>query len=163
MVAKLQGLLKERKSKPVDLESLKCWMPLRRAMPVRRMPLGSSKFASNADMLAQIERGAHSAPAVSSISPLPVFPQHLVITALRKSNQSGQILGSVKFDRIPCVKATPTWLSRVAIALSSLLVRMISICAVAGTIKDDVSGCGTDRRQNQRRDGRINDRSTGRQ
>jgi ferredoxin--NADP+ reductase len=57
VVAKLQGLLKERKSKPVDLESLKVLDAVEKSHAGSPDAIGEFKFASNADMLAQIERG----------------------------------------------------------------------------------------------------------
>ncbi|MCC2641883.1 MAG: putative Ferredoxin-NADP(+) reductase [Nitrospira sp.] len=56
VIQKLQGLLKERKSQPVDLESLKVLQSVEKAHAGSSDAIGEFKFASNADMLANIVR-----------------------------------------------------------------------------------------------------------
>jgi ferredoxin--NADP+ reductase len=53
----LQAILKERKSKPVDLEGLKVLDAVEKAHAASPDAIGEFKFASNADMLSHIERG----------------------------------------------------------------------------------------------------------
>ena len=57
VLSKLQAILKERKSKPVDLEGLKVLDTVEKAHAASPEAIGEFKFASNADMLAHIERG----------------------------------------------------------------------------------------------------------
>lgn len=57
ILLKLQGILRERKSKPVDLEGLKVLDTVEKAHAASPEAIGEFKFASNADMLAHIERG----------------------------------------------------------------------------------------------------------
>lgn len=57
MLAKLQTVLKERKSRPVDLEGLKVLDAVEKAHAASPEAIGEFKFASNADMLARIEQG----------------------------------------------------------------------------------------------------------
>jgi hypothetical protein len=57
VVAKLQTLLKEAKSQPVDLEGLKVLDAVEKTHAGSPESIGEFKFASNADMLAHIERG----------------------------------------------------------------------------------------------------------
>ncbi len=57
VLAKLQSILKDRKSKPVDLEGLKVLDTVEKAHAASPEAIGEFKFASNADMLAHIERG----------------------------------------------------------------------------------------------------------
>jgi ferredoxin--NADP+ reductase len=57
ILSKLQGILRERKSKPVDLEGLKVLDTVEKAHAASPEAIGEFKFASNADMLAHIERG----------------------------------------------------------------------------------------------------------
>ena len=56
VLEKLQRLLKERKSQPVDLEGLKLLQAAEKAHAGSSDAIGEFKFASNADMLAHIER-----------------------------------------------------------------------------------------------------------
>ncbi len=57
VVAKLQTLLKERKSQPVDLDGLKVLDAVEKTHAGSSDAIGEFKFAANADMLAHIERG----------------------------------------------------------------------------------------------------------
>ena len=57
VLSKLQSILKDRKSKPVDLEGLKVLDTVEKAHAASPEAIGEFKFASNADMLAHIERG----------------------------------------------------------------------------------------------------------
>lgn len=57
VLAKLQALLKERKSKAVDLDGLKVLDAVEKAHAGAPDAIGEFKFASNADMLTHIERG----------------------------------------------------------------------------------------------------------
>ncbi|WHZ21539.1 MAG: Ferredoxin--NADP(+) reductase, actinobacterial (eukaryote-like) type [Nitrospira sp.] len=57
VLTKLQTLLKDKKSQPVDLEGLKVLDASERAQASSSDAIGEFKFASNADMLAHIERG----------------------------------------------------------------------------------------------------------
>lgn len=56
VVEQLQRLLKERKSQPVDLEGLKILQAVEKTHAGSSDAIGEFKFASNADMLAHIER-----------------------------------------------------------------------------------------------------------
>ena len=57
VLAKLQTVLKERKSQPVDLDGLKALEAVEKTHAGDPDVIGEFKFASNADMLAHIERG----------------------------------------------------------------------------------------------------------
>ncbi len=57
VVAKLQTLLKERQSQPVDLDGLKVLDAVEKTNAGSPDAIGEFKFASNTDMLAHIERG----------------------------------------------------------------------------------------------------------
>ena len=57
VIAKLHTILKDRKSRPVDLEGLKVLDTVEKAHAASPEAIGEFKFASNADMLAHIERG----------------------------------------------------------------------------------------------------------
>ena len=57
VLGKLQTILKDRKSKPVDLDGLKVLDAAEKAHAASPDAIGEFKFASNADMLAHIERG----------------------------------------------------------------------------------------------------------
>ena len=57
VIAKLQMVLKERKSQPVDLDGLKVLEAVEKTHAGAPGAIGEFKFASNADMLAHIERG----------------------------------------------------------------------------------------------------------
>ncbi|MDR4473009.1 MAG: hypothetical protein MRJ92_10320 [Nitrospira sp.] len=50
-------MLRERKSKPVDLDGLKVLDAVEKAHAGSPDAIGEFKFASNAEMLAHIERG----------------------------------------------------------------------------------------------------------
>ena len=57
MIAKLETILKQRKSQPVDLEGLKVLEAAEKTHAGSSDAIGEFKFASNSDMLAHIERG----------------------------------------------------------------------------------------------------------
>ena len=57
VIAKLQTVLKERKSQPVDLDGLKVLEAAEKTQAGAPDAIGEFKFASNADMLTHIERG----------------------------------------------------------------------------------------------------------
>ncbi|MCE3222949.1 MAG: putative Ferredoxin-NADP(+) reductase [Nitrospira sp.] len=57
VIAKLQAILKERKSQPVDLDGLRALEAVEKIHAGAPDAIGEFKFASNADMLAHIERG----------------------------------------------------------------------------------------------------------
>ena len=57
VIEKLQTILKERKSQPVDLEGLKVLDAVEKAHAASPEAIGEFKFASNADMLTHIESG----------------------------------------------------------------------------------------------------------
>jgi ferredoxin--NADP+ reductase len=58
VITKLQAVLKERKSQPVDLDGLKVLEAVEKTHAGSPDAIGEFKFASNSDMLAQIERGS---------------------------------------------------------------------------------------------------------
>ena len=57
VIAKLETILKQRKSQPVDLEGLKVLEAAEKTHAGSSDAIGEFKFASNSDMLAHIERG----------------------------------------------------------------------------------------------------------
>jgi ferredoxin--NADP+ reductase len=57
VIGKLQAILKEHKSQPVDLDGLKVLEAVEKTHAGSPDAIGEFKFASNSDMLAQIERG----------------------------------------------------------------------------------------------------------
>ena len=58
IIAKLQAILKERKSQPVDLDGLKVLEAVEKTHAGSPDAIGEFKFASNSDMLAHIEQGS---------------------------------------------------------------------------------------------------------
>jgi ferredoxin--NADP+ reductase len=57
VIAKLETILKQRKSQPVDLDGLKVLEAAEKTYAGSSDAIGEFKFASNSDMLAHIERG----------------------------------------------------------------------------------------------------------
>ncbi|MBA3753480.1 MAG: hypothetical protein H0X01_04945, partial [Nitrospira sp.] len=57
IIGRLQTVLKARKSQPVDLDGLRILEAVEKTHPGSPDAIGEFKFASNADMLAHVERG----------------------------------------------------------------------------------------------------------
>lgn len=102
VIGRLHTILRERKSQPVDLEGLKILEAAEKANAASPDAIGEFKFSSNAEMLAHIERGADNrAPFHLPVPPFQFFPQHFVVTAFGKADQSGQVLRRLDFNRVP--------------------------------------------------------------